>query len=115
MSTTLHDGAALHGGLGNPSLENISDRRQQFNHAPAFDLVRAGSMTSATCPQLATVAEPTCSPGVSRDWVLGLAASAHDVLSAKPTTTHGRVQPQAALAGASPGVPRPSIRGPPHR
>jgi hypothetical protein len=36
--------------------------------------------------------------------VLELAASAHDVPSAKAkaTTTHGRIQPQAALAGASP-------------
>jgi hypothetical protein len=59
-------------------------------------------MTFAACPQLATVAEAARIPGVSRGRVLELAASAHDVRSAKPTTTHGRVQPQAALAGASP-------------
>jgi hypothetical protein len=72
-------------------------------------------MTSAACPRLTTVAEPTRSPGISGGRVLELAASAHGVPSAMPTTTHGRVQPQAASAGASPGVPRPPIRGPPHR
>jgi hypothetical protein len=72
-------------------------------------------MTSAACQQLATVAELTSSPWISGSRILELAASAHDVPFAKPTTTHGRVQPQAALAGPSPGIPRPSIRGPPHR
>jgi hypothetical protein len=72
-------------------------------------------MTSAACPQLATVAEAARIPEVSRGRVLELAASAHDVPSAKPTTTHGRVQPQAALAGAKSRRPETSIRGPPHR
>lgn len=72
-------------------------------------------MTSAACPQLATVAEPTRSPAISRGRVVALAASAHDVRCPKPTTMHGRVQPQATLAGASPSVPRPSIRDPPRR
>ncbi len=72
-------------------------------------------MISAAYPRLATVAEPTRSPGISSGRVLEPAAPAHGVPSAMPTTTHGRVQPQAALARASPGVPRPPIRGPPHR
>lgn len=72
-------------------------------------------MTSAACARLATVAEAARIPEVSRGRVLELAASTHDVPSAKPTTTHAFIQPQAALAGASAGVPTPSIRGPPHR
>jgi hypothetical protein len=63
-------------------------------------------MTFAACPQLATVAEAARIPEVSRGRVLELAASAHDVPSAKPTTTHGRVQLQARWPVPSPGVPR---------
>jgi hypothetical protein len=48
-------------------------------------------MTSAGCPQPATLVEPTRGPGISRGRVWEVAASAHDVPPA-----------------------RPSIRGPPH-